>query len=500
MTATPERFAPLARLLDGVAATSLSLAWLEEQCRELGLDLYLEDHLFVWLMDELHQRGITLSDADAAAEDPLSDEGLEVQAIAEDIEDIVSLQENTEDRLLSREETTQLLRAVKEGMEAQAWLDANPDAPERTAKELLVAKKSEAESTLLTRNRGLVLRVCQQYRSSLNSMTLSDLEQEGNLGFLKAIAKFDLDRTTVLSTYAVYWIRQAVQQAIANQDRIIRLPVHKRAEIRHFRIAAEELQNLLGREPTVREVALRLLAANSDLEDVVARLRGSGEQATALDREHLRRAEENVKELQTYGRQSPSSLDAFTDDEERDQHELLSDDRTESPEGEALKQEVIGNVDEQVDKLDEPHRTVMRLLYGLDGEEPLKTSEIVTLFNRDPNMLALLPRKPLTGGYVKSVREKAVARRKLENSSSNDTLLELETKIMGLLEGADDREPLQPNEVARELNNDPDSQHLLPPPSYDTARIRDIAKKAKEFLNKEFLKNVKSVETLSLDT
>ena len=495
MTATPERFAPLARLLDGVAATSLSLAWLEEQCRELGLDLYLEDHLFVWLMDELHHRGITLSDADAAAEDPLSDEGLEVQAIAEDIEDIVSLQENTEDRLLSREETTQLLRAVKEGMEAQAWLDANPDAPERTAKELLVAKKSEAESTLLTRNRGLVLRVCQQYRSSLNSMTLSDLEQEGNLGFLKAIAKFDLDRTTVLSTYAVYWIRQAVQQAIANQDRIIRLPVHKRAEIRHFRIAAEELQNQLGREPTVREVALRLLAADSDMEEVVARLRGSGEQATAMDREHLRRAEENVKELQTYGRQSPSSLDAFTDDEERDQHELLSDDRTESPEGEALKQEVIGNVDEQVDKLPEPNRTVMRLLYGLDGEEPRKTSEIAALFNRDPDMLALLPRRQFTGPFVESIRREVVARTTSGDSPATATLSELEAKIMNLLESTEGIKPLKPSDVARRLNNDPDSQHLLPPPAYNTTRIRAIADQAMASL-----KNVKSVETLSLNT
>ena len=495
MTATPERFAPLVRLLDGVAATSLSLAWLEEQCRELGLDLYLEDHLFVWLMDELHHRGITLSDADAAAEDPPSDEGLEVQAIAEDIEDIVSLQENVEDRLLSREETTQLLRAVKEGMEAQAWLDANPDASERTAKELLVAKKSEAESTLLTRNRGLVLRVCQQYRSSLNSMTLSDLEQEGNLGFLKAIAKFDLDRTTVLSTYAVYWIRQAVQQAIANQDRIIRLPVHKRAEIRHFRIAAEELQNQLGREPTVREVALRLLAADSDMEEVVTRLRGSGEQATAMDREHLRRTEENVKELQTYGRQSPSSLDAFTDDEERDQHELLSDDRTESPEGEALKQEVIGNVDEQVDKLPEPNRTVMRLLYGLDGEEPRKTSEIAALFNHDPDMLALLPRRQFTGPFVESIRREVAARTTSGDSSATAALSELEAKIMNLLESAEDIKPRKPSDVARMLNNDPDSQHLLPPPAYNTTRIRAIADQAMASL-----KNVKSVETLSLDT
>ena len=495
MTATPERFAPLVRLLDGVTATSLSLAWLEEQCTDLGLDLYLEDHLFIWLMDELHHRGITLSDAGAAAEDVQSEEGLEVQAIAEDIEDIVSLQENTEDRLLSREETTQLLRAVQEGMEAQAWLEANPDAPDKTAKELLVAKKSEAESTLLTRNRGLVLRVCQQYRSSLNSMTLSDLEQEGNLGFLKAIAKFDLNRTTVLSTYAVYWIRQAVQQAIANQDRTIRLPVHKRAEIRHFRIAAEELQNQLGREPTVGEVALRLLAAESGMEDVVARLRGDGEQASATDREHLRRVEENVKELQTYGRQAPSSLDTFVDDEERDQHELLSDDRTESPESEALKQEVIGNIDEQVDKLPEPDRTVMRLLYGLEGEEPRKTSEIAAMFNRDPNMLALLPSRQFTGSYVEAIRKDAASLKASGDSSAPEQPTELATQIMSLLEGTEGLAPRAPSEVADMLNRDPAFRHPRSPTSYNTTRIRAIADRAISSL-----KNVKSVETLSLDT
>ena len=322
----------------------------------------------------------------------------------------------------------------------------------------------------------------------------ADLFQEGVLGLLKAIQRFDPYRGYQFSTYAVYWIQQAIQQAITTQDRFIRLPVHKHVEIRDFRVAAEELQNQFGREPTVREVALRLLEAESGKEDMVARLRGGDEQTTALDQKHLRRTEEKVKELQTYREQSPLRLDAF-DDKESEQYELLSDDRTESPGEEALKQEVIDNVAEQVNKLPEPDRTVMRLLYGFDGEEPRKTSEIATMFNRDPDMLALLPSRQFTDSYVESIRKDAASLKASGDSSTTERPTELATKIMSLLAGTKGLAPRTPSKVAAMLNKDPDFRHPLSPKSYNTTRIRVIADRAISSL-----KNVKSVETLSLDT
>ena len=198
MATTPKRFELLKKELDQSTATILSLAQLEDLCAQFSLELYLEDRLFVWLMNELHNREILLADPKTAEDLPTSEDISTREGIQEDIEEIVSLQESQEDRLLNDAETMQLLRAVKEGMAAQEWLEADPRAPNVEEWELLVQKKSEAETTLLTRNRGLVRRVCQQFVSLLNSMTIFDLEQEGNLGFLKAIQKFDLERTTKL--------------------------------------------------------------------------------------------------------------------------------------------------------------------------------------------------------------------------------------------------------------------------------------------------------------
>ncbi len=407
MAATPKRFEPLQAELDRCAAAVLSLGQLEDLCARFGLDLYLEDRLFVWLMNELHARDIRLADPDAAEETPASpDAGVHAE-IREDIEEIVSLQESRENRLLNDVETMQLLRAVKEGMSAQKQLEAGPGAAGAAELKLLVQKKLEAETTLLTRNRGLVRRVCQQFRPLLNSMTMLDLEQEGNLGFLKAIHKFDLERTTKLSTYAVYWIRQAVQQAIANQDRTIRLPVHKRNEIRQYRVLVESLSESLGRDPTVREIALRMLAEDESARDYAALLAGDLQTAGPMEREVLRRMEDHVKQLRSYIRQYPTSLDQFMEGEEGDRHELLTDENVLSPERQMLREDLIDDVDAWVSQLDEPERSVMKLRFGFGNRRPLKYSEIALELNRNQAMLTLNDNQEFTSYKVRNLESQA---------------------------------------------------------------------------------------------
>ena len=401
MASTPKRFAPLKRLLDATDAGALSLDQLQALCAQVDLDLYLEDRLFVWLMNELHARAIRLTGTEDDAAAPADGSEDPTQGIQADIEEIVSLQDNEEDRLLNQEETVHLLAAVKEGIAAAEQLAREPEVRHAEALRLLVAKKSEAEATLLTRNQGLVKRISQQYRSSLHSLTMNDLEQEGNLGFLRAISKFDLERTTLLSTYAVYWIRQAIQQAIASQDRAIRLPVHKRNEIRLYRVAVEALRDDLGREPTVREIARKLLRTHA------ARQADAEADRERMERENLHRMQEHVKQLQSYIQQYPTSLDQFMDDDEPDRHEILTDENVLSPEGLVLREDLIGNVDEMVDALPEPERTVMRLRFGFGNQRPLKYAEIAAALNGQAVMVALNDGQAYTSYKVRNLESHA---------------------------------------------------------------------------------------------
>ncbi len=422
MTPTSQQHAELKHRLDQFDNSEISLVHLEHLCAQTGLDLYLEDKLFVWLMDELHDRGILLSDADTSHEPEATDSGT-VQDIQQDIEAIVSLQANEEDRLLNETETKQLLLAVKEGMAAMEELEQNPDSPHREKLELLILKKTEAETTLLTRNRGLVKSISLQFQSSLHSLTLNDLEQEGNMGFLRAISKFDLNRTTRLSTYAVYWIRQAIQQAIASQDLTIRLPVHKRNEIRQYRMAVEELRDAIGREPSIREIALKLLAANAENQAQVQRLQDQGGQAEPLDREVLHRMEEHVKLLLSYRQQYPTSLDQYMDVDEPDRYEILTDENVLSPENMILKRDLIGNVAELVSSLKEPEQTVMRLRFGLGGQRPRKYAEIAKILNQDRDMVILNNEQPYTGPKVKHIEvqaRRALSRQQRANNLATD--------------------------------------------------------------------------------
>lgn len=407
MAAIPKHFDLIKKELDQSEETELSLRQLEVICAQLGLDLYLEDNLFVWLMNELHDREILLSDQGTEEATPVAQGSATNEGIREDIDEIVSLQDSQEDRLLNSEETLQLLQAVKEGMAAQEQLEHGQLGVKADELDLLVQKKSEAEATLLTRNRGLVRRVCLQFLSLLNSMTIFDLEQEGNVGFLKAIHKFDMERTTKLSTYAVYWIRQSVQQAIANQDRTIRLPVHKRNEIRQYRVLVERLTEQLDREPNVREIALRLLAEDEDTQGYEALFAKDNQTAGPIEREVVRRMEEHVKQLQSYIQQYPTSLDQFMEGDEVDKHELLTDENVLSPERLMLKEDLIDDIGEWVNQLDQPEQTVMKLRFGFGNQRPLKYAEIAEELNQNREMLALNSNNEFTSYKIRNLESQA---------------------------------------------------------------------------------------------
>lgn len=167
------------------------------------------------------------------------------------------LREISRTPLLTAEEEVALAKQVEAGAAARAALDAAglPTA-ERAALEAAVRQGEAAERRLIESNLRLVVSIAKRYLG--RGLSFLDLVQEGNLGLKHAVEKFEWRRGFRFSTYAYWWIRQAVSRAVAEQGRTIRLPVHIIEQLTKIYNTARSLQGELGREPTPPEIADRI--------------------------------------------------------------------------------------------------------------------------------------------------------------------------------------------------------------------------------------------------
>jgi RNA polymerase nonessential primary-like sigma factor len=247
-------------------------------------------------------------------------------------------------RLLTAEDEVRLAQTIEAGREAQERLDSGEVTAksERRTLEQQVRDGQGAFDHFVAANLRLVVSVAAQF-SKRSTLDLGELIQEGNLGLLRAVEKFDWRRGYKFSTYATWWIRQAIQRGVAGSERTIRLPVALHDALVKVRAASARLEAETGREPTVDELA----------------------QATRLTTDKVQRALEGDHSMTSLDR--PVGFDSDASD--LGEFVAVSDD---SPADEVVERTFMQDLFELArDRLDDRSWYVLQRRYGLDGRQTL---------------------------------------------------------------------------------------------------------------------------------
>ncbi|MEP7705577.1 RNA polymerase sigma factor RpoS [Paraglaciecola sp. 25GB23A] len=270
----------------------------------------------------------------------------DVEALIE-FEDNKSEKEDTEleDILVKKDEITKNLDAT------QLYLGEIGFSPLLTAEEEVyfsrkALKGHEASrKRMIVSNLRLVVKIARRYNN--RGLALLDLIEEGNLGLIRAVEKFDPERGFRFSTYATWWIRQTIERAIMNQTRTIRLPIHVVKELNVYLRAARELAQKLDHEPSAEEIAVSL---DKPVVDVVKMLR-LNERISSID--------------------TPIGSDG-----DKGLLDVIADERGHGPEEELQENDMSANIVHWLEDLNPKQREVLARRFGLLGYEPSTLEDV----------------------------------------------------------------------------------------------------------------------------
>jgi RNA polymerase primary sigma factor len=257
--------------------------------------------------------------------------------------------------LITGEEEVRLAQRIEKGLEAQVQLveledkygdRASIPTEERRPLERTMADGLVAKGQLTNANLRLVVSIAKRYRKG--AMQFLDLIQEGNIGLMRAVDKFDWTKGFKFSTYATWWIRQSITRAIADQGRTIRIPVHMVETINKVLRVQRQMLQELGREPTIEELSQKL-------EDM---------------------SPEKVRDILKINQDTVSLEQPVGDEDDFSLSDTISDDSAEVPADYATRMMLTAAVTEALDQLSDRERDIIKLRFGLDGGEMRTLEEV----------------------------------------------------------------------------------------------------------------------------